>query len=396
MITYKAIAPNRRADGTHPVKIRVTFKGVSRKLPTSIVAYDKDLTRSGKIKNAEILRKAAIIIDQMRDVTSQLSPFTLEEVNIDWIVEYTRRKLTDEQFSLEFFEWAEKVMDTKNPTTRDSYGISVSSFSHFVGGSIDINDIDKAMINNYVADLVSRNVSLGTIHNYIRHLRHIHAMACRQYNDDDTGRILIKRKPFNIELDKAIHFGQTALPVEVIQMMIDDTSCKSITRFFLDIALMSFALMGANIADMWEARAKDVKNGVWSYERKKTRTRREDKARMQVYIQESIKPLFAKLRGNGDVWLFNPMHEYSTRNSFNECLNRALARWAADKGIEPFTLYAMRKSWATIGRRLGIEKATIDEGLAHRGDFALTDIYAQRDWDLINAANARILSLLKW
>lgn len=46
---------NKRQDGTWPVKIRVTFKGVSRRLPTSLVCYASDLTRSRKISTNSVL-----------------------------------------------------------------------------------------------------------------------------------------------------------------------------------------------------------------------------------------------------------------------------------------------------------------------------------------------------
>ena len=47
MITLKAIVipNNRRKDGTYPVKIRVTYKGVSRRLATAMVCKPTDLTR---------------------------------------------------------------------------------------------------------------------------------------------------------------------------------------------------------------------------------------------------------------------------------------------------------------------------------------------------------------
>ena len=40
-----------------------------------------------------------------------------------------------------------------------------------------------------------------------------------------------------------------------------------------------------------------------------------------------------------------------------------------------------------------MEKATIDECLAHVGDFAITDIYAERSWELMAAANRKVLDL---
>jgi integrase len=77
-------------------------------------------------------------------------------------------------------------------------------------------------------------------------------------------------------------------------------------------------------------------------------------------------------------------------------VNKGLARWCEDNGIPVFTFYAARHTWATLARKFGVEKATVDEGLCHVGDFPITDIYAERDWDLINAGNAKVLSMFRW
>jgi integrase len=77
-------------------------------------------------------------------------------------------------------------------------------------------------------------------------------------------------------------------------------------------------------------------------------------------------------------------------------VNKGLKEWCEQEGIEPFTFYAVRKSWATIARKKGVEKALVDEGLAHVGDYKMTDIYAERPWDKINEANSKVLALFDW
>ena len=78
-------------------------------------------------------------------------------------------------------------------------------------------------------------------------------------------------------------------------------------------------------------------------------------------------------------------------------VNRGLTRWCKAEGIERFTFYALRKSWATIARRTeGVDKSIVDEGLAHVGDFSLTDIYAERPWEKINEANRKVLEQFQW
>ena len=74
IVTFKPIVINKMKDGTWPVKIRVTFKGVSRRLPTTLSATGADLTRGGRIKSADLLNKAEAIVRQMREAAAKISP----------------------------------------------------------------------------------------------------------------------------------------------------------------------------------------------------------------------------------------------------------------------------------------------------------------------------------
>jgi integrase len=76
-------------------------------------------------------------------------------------------------------------------------------------------------------------------------------------------------------------------------------------------------------------------------------------------------------------------------------LNYSLAKWCDSEGIEQFTFYAVRKTWATLARKVA-DKSIVDEGLAHKGGYDLTDIYADRPWEVINQANADVLALFEW
>ena len=47
-------------------------------------------------------------------------------------------------------------------------------------------------------------------------------------------------------------------------------------------------------------------------------------------------------------------------------------------------------------RRIGIEKATIDEMLCHVGDMKMADVYIETDWEIHRRANERIMALFDW
>lgn len=153
--------------------------------------------------------------------------------------------------------------------------------------------------------------------------------------------------------------------------------------------------MGANLADLYEAG--NGVSGEWAYNRKKTRDRRADRAEMRVPIPPEAAPYIARLQDGPKGWWLPALHRMAkTKDRVGKKVNYHLRAWAAAEGLPPFTLYAARHSWASIARKAGVEKATVDEGLGHVGDFDITDIYAERSWEIIAAGNRRVLDLFRW
>lgn len=81
---------------------------------------------------------------------------------------------------------------------------------------------------------------------------------------------------------------------------------------------------------------------------------------------------------------------------FTTNANILIQRWRDGTDVEHFTMYSARHSWASIGRRIGIEKATIDEMLCHVGDMKMADVYIETDWEIHKRANEKIMSLFDW
>ena len=414
MITFKAIVipNNKRKDGTYPVKIRVTFKGVTRRLPTTMVCRQADLTRSLKIKSADILNRTDEIIGQMRKVAMGFSPFDLEDHDVDWVVAKIKGALSDDKFSLDFFEWGDSFVLAKTTETRRMYMTALNTFERFLGKRhIDINDITKSMImdfvewNNAQPKMHYSNGELKPIEkekkgnrqtttNVIM-LSSIFVAARNRYNDVDEGKILIPRQPFaTIPKTLPPSDGQKNLGQELMQRIIDAETDSVGIRIALDAFIVSFGLMGANMADLFNAPS--FKGETWKYNRAKTKDRRVDHAEMRVDIPPQLHPYLARLQGKGEWWL-NVLHDFNpVKNQVNTKVNDYLSKWCEQNGISKFTFYAARHTWASLARKAGVEKATIDECLAHKGEFEMADIYAERDWQLLQEANRKVLDLFQW
>lgn len=416
MISFKPIVFHqvKPKGGAYNVKIRVTYKGVSRYLPTTLFCSASELTRQGKIKPGNTLTKGNILCDEMRKTLEDVSPFTLESKDVDWVVKHIKAEMRYEHFTLDFFVWADEAMQTKNGRTRRIYEMAVKSFRRYAGDTLDINDITTTLVKGFIGWVnttpVYRSAGRGKtesiltdrLHNpgagerKTKYLSVLYKMAQDKYNDEDSGKILIPKHPFNrvVHTLPPTYMSQKSIGIEGIQMLIDYKPTSSREVVARDCFLISFLLMGANIADIYEALP--PVNGRWEYNRAKTRDRRADKAKMIVYVPEEVKPYIDRhLDQSGKYWLDLWMY-YSSPTSITNTINAGLNTICENCGCKHFTMYAARKSWATIARQLGIEKATIDECLAHIGDYRIADIYIERNWDLINAANRKVLSQFRW
>lgn len=415
MITFKAIIipGNKHRDGTYTVNIRVTFKGKSRRLATTLVCTQSDLTRTLKIKSADILNKSDALIARMRNSVKDISPFDLEERDVDWVVSHIKDDLSGEAFRLDFFSWADRYLETKGAQTALTYRSALNALERFLGRrEIDINAITRSMLldfmdmvdneprmhydartGNTVPTKVAR-IPKAASTRHLAKLEHIFNAAKDRYNDDDSDRILIPRSPFSrIAKVYPVSRGQSNLGRDLMQRVISSQADSGPMRIALDAFILSFGLMGANLADLYYAKPFQ---GEWVYNRQKTATRRADRAEMRVEIPEQLRPYLERLRGRGGWWL-NELHGFASNKDFcTKRINRCLKRWCEDNGVEVFTFYSARHTWASIARQMGVDKSTIDDCLGHKGTFQVADIYADKAWDLIQETNRKVVDSFVW
>ena len=417
-ITFHPYAGSRRKDDTRQLFIRVTFKRKSRKIATTITCHPEDVSRSGKVKSPAILNKYDALVRQMRDAASQLSPFALDAMEVDDVVAHVRKVIAGQAFRLDFVAFGRDAVKNRTNGTQANYSAcldALAAYAKTLGKeTIDVNDITKSLLLDFrdwvqtpafAASRHGRGVSAEQAVRYLAKLATIHRLAKERYNDEDAGVINIPRSPFtSLKLTAPLAGGQvqTNLGVPMMQRVISAALLLAETpkadeglAVALSAFVLSFGLMGMNGADLYEA--KPLKDGVITYNRKKTRTRRDDAALMKVTVDERLAPLVAVLSSGRGGWWLDRLRRYAHQQSLDARLNRNLRRWCRYEGLPEFTFYAARKSWASIARNnAGVDKATVDECLCHRGDLRLADIYIEKDWSLLWKANAKVLDLFSW
>ena len=417
-VTFKPIivSSNRRKDGTYPVKIRVTFKGVSRRLATNLLCYPSDVSRAGKIKSNDILRRGQDLCDRMQATLRDISPFTLETWDVDRVVAHVRQELTKSEFQLNFFAFGANYAHSKGKVTGRAYTGALAAFARYLGkDELDINDITKSMLLDFV-DFIEHEpkvhhiagtgrweystkakIPKGASSRHLMKLAHIFNKAKERYNDEDAGVIVIPRSPFDhIPKPQPPAHGQSNLGQEVMQQIISAQTADEAERQALDTFILAFCLMGVNLADMYSA--VPPAGGEWRYNRQKTAERRADHAEMRVTLPEEAAPYLERLgAGTSKAWWLPVLHGMGRyKDAATVKVNKALARWAERNGISRFTFGACRHTWATLALKWGVDKALVDECLVHVGDFRITDIYAERSWERFTEANRVVLSHFIW
>ena len=305
---------------------------------------------------------------------------------MDEVVTHIRSRLSAQDFRLDFIAYGRALVSGKKTHTRLYYETALNALEKFNGSPVlDINAITRRMLLDFAA-------SVGEVKaaRHLAKLAYIYREARTEYNDEDAGLIRIPRQPFT-NLPKIQRQGkeQKPLPPETMQALIDYQPRNEWERITLAVFLLSFCTMGANLADLYAQ--KGPVSGSWKYNRRKTGVY------VEVRLNQKIDTFVAMLQdGTDSPWWLPELHRYGSADTATRNINKWLDRIAQRLGVPSFRFYAARKTWGTTARRIGIEKATVDDALAHVGDYKMTDIYAEKNWDLTAQANEKVLALFDW
>lgn len=409
------IPSQRKADGTFNVKIRVTFKRKSKRLSTNLVASPKDLTRSLNFKDGPLKKAAYDLADKMREVCADIDYFELQGMDVDDVIKVIDAKSARKaKFKLDFIEYMREKALSKGASSR-LYITAANALTRFMNGHIlYINDINVNFLRTFEGFIrnepkvvscfrtgktrLSKDVKgeCRAVSQYLGCIRHIYGLARLEFNEPDLDIYRVPNNPFEYySVPKQQPAKRRNKSSEFIQMIIDESAkAKGAERFALEVFLLSFALEGMNLADLYTC---CPAKGRWLvYNRRKTAGRRADEAEHHVYIPDQILPIVERMREKEGEHMFTFHRRYKDFDAFTNNANNAIRRWREGRDVEAFTMYSARHSFASIGRRAGIEKATLDEMLCHVGSLRMADIYIEPDWNIHKEANEKIMALFDW
>lgn len=413
-IHYVIYNKERHQDGKYPIKLRFTYKRVPTVVATNLFAVDGELAavkkgeenKSRIIKDSNLRRKVEDLIRKYEDASMMFDPFLFPEWTVSDVVKYLDKTIHKDNFHLDFPDFCDKFVENKRKTSTskraaNNYLDAKKALIAYMGKEhFDISVLTSARLRDFEAFLINKyGKNARAVSLYAAGIAKIHKTAQETYNSEEMDQVLVKNPYAYYTVPKQATSKHRDVDLECVQQMINDYhSLTGRERVGVGAFLLSFATMGMNVPDLYEAVL--LGNDKIHYFRHKTRERRKDSAEMVVKIPKCIKGLYKEYsdKEKPRKRVFNFHVRYSSYSNMNDAVEKGIRDYRDRVGYPSLTLYSARHTWATTARssKCQISAPMIDECLAHVTHAPLVDVYAKKDFSIYWDVNEKVLSTLDW
>lgn len=411
----------RRTDGKYPVTIRVCWKRGYGYIKTEYYVTDNQINKKTfAVKDPYIIKELNERILKLEDIKSKQLGFRIHNYDAKELAAYFADALKEGAGDVDFVAFGRELADRLDRADRAStaqlYRRTLNGLIDFCNGRerIMASEITVSFLRAFTEYLKSERTltrknhgkditvthpaaSDNTVAAYMTDIRTIFNKAIEEFNDDEKDLIRIPHYPFKkvkIVRTLADKRNITAEKMAMIRDIPDDKIERPIAKMARDVFMLIFYLCGINIADILTC--PPIVDGRIEYKRQKTRKRRKDEAFISIQIQPECEDLIRKFADPSGQRAFGFYHTYKDRKNFARAVNNGLKDIADLVGEEELTTYYARHTWSTIGRnRAGVSVDDIDLSLNHVDQAKkMADVYIEKDWSLIDAANRKIIDYL--
>lgn len=395
-ISATILKHHKKHNGTWNVKIRISHKGSSVYIDTSIVAKKEDLDTKLRLKKIFVDKYVTTELNRLRDIVNSLG-IRVDSMSAQQLKQYMSRK---EDEVLDFFVFFEEYISKSSAKTGTilKRNDSIRRLKEFVGRPYlspmeftvsFLNDFQEFLKKPKRADAIARGIrSTHTILGMINSIKVIFNAMKDKYNNEDTGEIRIPNDPFRkfvpIKLKQSMNRNLTLSQIKDIR---DLQLIKEKDVIARDLFMLSFYLCGANASDIFNS-LNNVKGDRFNYNRVKTESKRMDNAYISIQIPEEAKNYIIK-------YSESLYRRYNNMKSLNNRLSISLREIGLLVGIERLTFYHARHTFATLARNeCRFSKDDVAAALNHSSS-TVTDTYIAKDWSIIDDVQNGVLDLLK-
>ena len=398
MAFFKAKVLRQRKDGMYVVYIRVTQNRKSKYIRTTWVVSDDGLSRDKHdIIDPFVAEQTTKIISRYYNTLNRIDT---QDWTVNEIVDYTQKGKGGISFSMYARKHIEKMIARGQERTSRDYKWALYSLERFAGGNeVMFSQLTYSFLSRWIDSL---SQTARSKHKYPINIRQIHKAAMLEYNDEKRGIELITNPWPKISIPKEDTPSKRAISPNMLRKffaVVPDYSrfTHPLQELGQDVALISFCMCGINSVDLFYAEKSQYHDGIFHYNRRKTRKSRSDNAYFEIRVPQFIVPTFEKYlsKDNESPWLFDFQERLSTPDSFNANVNAGISQIC--KKVSPdfhASLYSFRHSWATIAQNgCGASLGDIDFALNH-STFKMARIYTKIDYSPAWELNDKVIEYI--
>lgn len=369
----------RRAlqDGTYPVQIKVGY-GTNLYLSTGIYLAKEDWDTGLQICTGKQSRSVNNIL---RTLLTSVSNRILELKETGQWGKLTGAQLREMLTNLSLTaptvgiptlgDYLEKVRALKSPNTQKSYDNTMSKLRGYCDpGQVRFTDMSFAWFEAFIKYMEDGGLKRNTVAKYLKCIKTV-----IRYAEDDG--IEINKAYTKVNSRSETDTPMRNLPIETLRRL-RDTEIKGKTAVYLDAFMLSFYLIGINMADLLALPKNCVVNGRLQYKRAKTGKN------YSIKIEPEAQAIIDKYPGKNHLLSFGEKCS-CFRYNCNDLLGKL------ENGL---TWYWARYSWANYAVDLDIPKDTISEAMGHKHGSTVTGIYIKYSLNKVDVANRQVIDYL--
>ena len=398
MVNLKATVRIKTKSGIYPVYIRFTKKNQVSYVKTSWVVNERGLTADKKdIKDPFVIQQTSILIE---NYYRQLNQIDTSNWSVSEIVKYVTEFNNDISFSDYTREHIAKLIKRGQERTSRNYKWALQHMERFA-------ETDNIMFSRLTSSFLNRWIESLSVTNRCKEqypvcMREVYKAAIKEFNDEEQGIVKLKNPWKNVTIPKSDVPDKRAIPASKLRAFFNVVPDRSrftnpLMEIGQDVALISFCMCGLNAVDIFNAKKNQYVDGIFHYERQKTRNARADKGYFEVRVPEFLKPTFEKYfsKEKDSPWLFNFHDRLSTSDSFCANVNTGIRQiWEKADPDFKASLYAFRHSWATIAQNeCGATMNEVDFGLNHSIN-RMAKVYVKIDYTPAWILNEKVIEFV--
>ena len=361
-------------DGTYPVQVKVGY-GTNLYLATGVYLKPEDWDDRLQVCTGKSARKINSILGTLLlQVTNRVLDLRGSGQFSQLTTAQLRQMLTNLDLTQPTVgvpsvgEYLEKVRALKTPNTQVSYTTTKYRLSLYCDPDVlRFSDLTYAWFEAWIKQMEDGGLKRNTVSKYLKVVKTV-----IKYAEDDGVQVnpAYKKIDSRAETDTPMR----NLPVQTLRR-IRDTQVKGKTAMYKDAFMLSFYLIGINLADLLALPKDAIVNGRLHYKRAKTGKN------YSVLVQPEAQAIIDKYPGKTHLLSFGEKVSCFRMNC-NDLLRK----------LEPgLTWYWARYSWANYAIDLDIPKDTVSEAMGHKHGSTVTGIYIKYSQDKADAANRQVL-----